>query len=57
MGMGTPQEQAFTAVKKLLSSSPILALHSPDYDTIVSADASAFGLGGILLQKQPSGTW
>ena len=53
----TPQEQAFTAVTKLQSSSPVLALYSPDRDTIAFADASAFGLGGVLLQKQPSGTW
>ena len=44
-------------MKTILSSSPVLALYSPDRDTIVSADASAFGLGGVLLQKQPSGTW
>ena len=54
---GESQAQAFTAVKIILSSSPVLALYSPDRDTIVSADASAFGLGGVLLQKQPSGTW
>ena len=49
--------KAFNAVKRLLSSSPVLALYSLDRDTIVSADASAYGLGGVLLQKQPAGTW
>jgi len=51
---GEPQAQASTAVKTILSSSPVLALYSPDRDTIVSADASAFGLGGVPLQKQPA---
>ena len=55
--MGEPQNQAFMAVKKVLSSSPVLALYSTERSTIVSADASAFGLGGVLLQRQLSGTW
>jgi len=55
--MGESQNQAFTAVKKILSSTPVLALYSPERNTIVSADASAFELGGVLLQRQLSGTW
>ena len=39
----------------MLSTSLILALFNPQLDTIVSADASSFGLGAVLLQRQPEG--
>ena len=47
--------KAFQAVKKALSSSPVLTFYRPDSDTIISADASSFGVGGVLLQKQLDG--
>ncbi len=43
-------------VKKALTESPVLALFDPTRDTIVSADASSFGLGAVLIQKQPDGS-
>ena len=49
--------EAFQAVKKALSSSPILAFYRPDRETVVSADASSFGVGGVISQKQPDGSW
>ena len=45
------------AVKEALSSSPILAFYRPDRETVVSADASSFGVGGVISQKQPDGSW
>ena len=47
---GEPQNQAFMAVKKVLSSSPVLALYSPERSTMVSANASAFGLGASYFR-------
>ena len=33
-----------------------MALFEPNRQTIVSADASAYGLGAVLRQKQPNGS-
>ena len=52
-----PQETAFQAVKQLLISSPTLSFYSLDRETIVSADASSYGLGSVLLQQQSDKAW
>jgi len=39
-----------------VSSNHILAWYDPDAETKVSANASAYGLGGVWLQKQ-DGHW
>ncbi|KAL6268091.1 hypothetical protein P5V15_001182 [Pogonomyrmex californicus] len=40
-----------------LTSSPILALYNPAAETELHMDASHWGLGAILLQKQRNGNW
>lgn len=54
---GDGQQQAFQEIKQELSSRPVLALYNPHRETTISADASSYGLGAVLTQKQPDGKW
>ena len=51
------QQRAFNKTKELLTLSPILTLFDPNHETAVSADASSFGLGAVLIQKNPKGEY
>ena len=54
---GKAQQEAFELAKKELSKPTILALYNQQYDTKISADSSSYGLGAVILQKQPDNNW
>uniref|UniRef100_A0A9J8C3Q9 ribonuclease H n=1 Tax=Cyprinus carpio carpio TaxID=630221 RepID=A0A9J8C3Q9_CYPCA len=54
---GAPQQKAFLETKKELGSETVLAQYIPNHETMVSVDASSYGLGGVLTQKQTDGEW
>lgn len=54
---GHLQEEAFQKIKRMLAEAPILAWYDPRRPTVISADASSFGIGAVLKQQHKDGNF
>ncbi|KAI1005318.1 hypothetical protein K3495_g2906 [Podosphaera aphanis] len=46
----TTQQKSFNRLKKMLASAPLLALFSPDRETVLEADGSGYATGAVVSQ-------
>ena len=52
--VSSSHDEAYTNIKSELSKPTILMLNDPAEDTKVTADASSYNLGAVIMQRQDS---
>ena len=52
---GHTQQRCFAQLIETLTSAPVLALYNANRETTLYANASSYGLGAVLMHKQPDG--
>ena len=48
---GAVQDEAFGKIKQMICDSPVLAYYDVNKPTVVSCDASSYGIAGVLMQQ------
>ncbi|CAH8560353.1 unnamed protein product [Dicrocoelium dendriticum] len=48
---GAEQEEAFQAIKELITNAPVLAYYNPQLSLEIQCDSSQFGIGAVLMQN------
>ena len=51
LAWGPPQQKAFDKIKGIISSPTVLAFYDPKKPTVMCADASRYGIGGVLMPE------
>ena len=54
---GPSQEEAFSTLKDKLSKQTTLCLYNPEANIKLSADASSYGIGAVLLKETNNEWW
>ena len=54
---GMEERSAFKKLKKLITSTPILAIPNADHKLRMEVDTSGRAIGGVLSQQQPDESW
>ena len=54
---GKDQQEAFIKLKKKIASLPTLTMYHPDLAKRLETDASDYGIGGVLYQKERDELW
>ena len=54
---GPEQDHAFNTLEEELTKPTVLVLYDLEAESKVSADASSFGLGAVLLQQKGDSNW
>ena len=52
---GPDQQKSFDDIKSIIKSDAVLQLYDPQKETLVSTDASSYGMGAVLMQRQDDG--
>ena len=46
------QQKSFEVLKNVFKSDRVLSLYNPNYETMIECDASGYGVGSVLMQRQ-----